>query len=110
MSALRSIVLAVVFLAGANVSIAQTWQQIGPWGAPATDLALNPELPGRYLLGVQFSGLWLSEDYGESWTQVGPTAMHDLDIGGVAISPWDSDFVVANFNSRASMLCLDSRY
>lgn len=49
-------------------------------------LAADPERPGRFYAGTFDDGLWISDDYGETWREAGSGITHDR-IPSVAVSP-----------------------
>jgi photosystem II stability/assembly factor-like uncharacterized protein len=59
-------------------------------------IAFDPNTPGRILSGSDYS-TWLSEDYGESWTEVGPTLTCEF-VRATAFHPENPDILYAGSN------------
>jgi photosystem II stability/assembly factor-like uncharacterized protein len=73
----------------------RTWQEIGPRNVAGRVLsvALDPNAPDVIWAGSAGGGLWKSENFGQTWKQVGGDHLPSLWISAVAVDPHDSRIV-----------------
>jgi photosystem II stability/assembly factor-like uncharacterized protein len=74
---------------------ANEWTPLGPWGGPTTALAMSPTHPNRLFVAPPAGGVYRSDDSGDHWTWAGNDALIDFGITKIAVSPFDSDEVIA---------------
>jgi hypothetical protein len=71
------------------------WFEIGPSNLSGRilDIAFDPNDPSTVYVGSASGGLWKSTDGGDTWTTT-TDELPALAIGGVCVSPFDSDIVL----------------
>jgi len=77
-------------------------------GRPAGErLAVNPSRPNELMMGTRNNGLWKSEDYAQTWTQVGSfpvkTSSDGFGVNWVLFDPANSGTIYAGAYTTASI-------
>ena len=62
------LLFAGILMAGAECKAQILWAGSGPEGGRVHSLAIDPEMPGRILAGTEVGGVYISRDYGHTWT------------------------------------------
>jgi photosystem II stability/assembly factor-like uncharacterized protein len=75
-----------------------SWRSIGPYvGGRSVAVAGVPSQPNRFYMGAVEGGVWRSDDYGQSWTNLTDGKLPGIasSIGALAVAPSDPNVIYA---------------
>jgi photosystem II stability/assembly factor-like uncharacterized protein len=100
-SAMRKVLLIVLFLLAADSARAQAWTALGPPGGDVRALATDPARPSRIFLGTADGHIFGSEDSGAHWALLGRVSSRpDAVITAIVVDPRDGNVVFASSWTR----------
>lgn len=93
----------VLFFCPAGLTLAQTWQPLGPEGGSVRSLSTDPSDPERIFLGTSAGRLYLSTDNGTTWSRFARLGgASEMVLDHIVIDPTNStNIYVAAWNAQA---------